>query len=230
MFQHQNIWLPDGEKHFPEWMTRNGEIVNGKGTYQIKKLREAMKWCRQFRRAVDVGAHVGLWSMHLAGKFSMLNAFEPVPKFRDCWRMNMGAESVDVSASYQLHCFALGATDDTWALMSINPADTGGTHVSVERPSVVNHMDATPMMTLDSFKFEDVDFIKIDCEGYELEVLKGAWRTIARSKPCVIVEQKPHKLLPNFGIKGAPAVDYLRDMGAVLRKEIGGDYILSWDA
>ena len=31
MFQHQGIWLPDGEKHFPEWMTRNGEIVNGKG-------------------------------------------------------------------------------------------------------------------------------------------------------------------------------------------------------
>jgi len=37
-------------------------------------------------------------------------------------------------------------------------------------------------------------------EGYELEVLKGAELTLARgNKPCVIVEQKPHKLGPNFG-------------------------------
>ena len=228
MFQHQNIWLPDGEKHFPEWMTRNGEIVNGKGTYQIKKLRESMKWCKQFRTAVDVGGHVGLWSMHLVPKFQDTHAFEPVPQFRECWRKNVVLHEGGIDTA-ELHDCALGATDDTWALMSINPADTGGTHVSVERPSAVNHADATRVRTLDSFEFADVDFIKIDCEGYELEVLKGAWRTIARCKPCVIVEQKQHKMAANFGTKGTPAVDFLRDMNAVLRKEIGGDYILSWD-
>jgi hypothetical protein len=45
----------------------------------------------------------------------------------------------------------------------------------------------------------------------------------------VIVEQKQHKLGPNFRIKGTPAVDMLRAMGAKLRKELGGDYICSWD-
>jgi len=223
MFQHQNIWLPDGEKHFPEWMTRNGEIVNGKGTYQIKKLREAMKHVKQFRTAIDVGAHVGLWSMHLVTRFNLLHAFEPVQQFRDCWCRNVDATIDHLrSAAYELHDCALGASDGGLVGMRVDAADTGGTHVTSGGD--------VPMFTLDSFEFPDVDFIKIDCEGYELEVLKGAADTLARCKPGVIVEQKPHKLLPNFGIKGAPAVDYLRDMGAVLRKEIGGDFILTWDA
>lgn len=224
MFQHQGIWLPDGEKHFPEWMTRNGEMVNGKGTYQIKKLREAMKHVKQFRTAVDVGAHVGLWSMHLAPRFVRLEAFEPIPQFRECFEKNL--ELIGLGG---LHACALGNRHGV-VEFHLNPADTGDTHVLTARDfkPVYPGVSAT-MTTLDSYDFNDVDFIKIDCEGYELEVLKGAAETLKRCRPCVIVEQKPHKLLPNFGIKGAPAVDFLKSMGAVLRKEMGGDFILSWD-
>lgn len=223
MFQFQNIWFPDGEKHFPEWMARNGEIVNGKGTYQIKKLREAMKHVKQFRRAIDVGAHVGLWSMHLQPRFEFLDAFEPVREFRECWILNMQGRT----SSCYLSDVALGAAVGRIA-MRVNWADTGGTFaVSAEG---VDPIHTVQMKPLDLYSFQELDFIKIDCEGYELEVLKGATETLKRCKPCVIVEQKPHKLLPNFGIKGTPAVDYLRSMGAVLRKEMGGDFIMSWDA
>ena len=238
MFKFQGIWLPDGEKHFPEWMAKNGEIVNGRGTYQIRKLREAMKWCKQFRTAVDVGAHVGLWSMHLVQRFKRVEAFEPVPQFRECFRRNV-PDAVDVTTigmmgkevlhDHELHDCALGVgTPDGFVSMNINPADTGGTHVNCD--GLKGDAPLTQMKQLDSFCFQDVDFIKIDTEGYELEVLKGAVETLRRCKPCVIVEQKPHKLLPNFGIKGTPAVDFLRSLGAVLRKEMGGDYIMSWDA
>ena len=221
MFQHQNIWLPDGEKHFPDWMTKNGEMVNGRGTYQIKKFREAMKWCKRFRAAVDVGAHVGLWSMHMASQFAEVYAFEPVVQFRECWRANMaGAKNTT------LHHVALGAVRGE-VRMAIDPADSGGTHVATDVVMPVNGL--VPLVPLDSYEFGEVDFIKIDCEGYELDVLEGAAQTIGRWKPCIIVEQKPHKLAVNYGIKGAPAVDYLLGMGAKLRKEMGGDFIMSWD-
>lgn len=220
MFQFQGIWLPDGERHFPEWMAKNGELVNGKGTYQIKKLREAMKWCKKFRTSVDVGAHVGLWSMHLAPKFETLHAFEPIPEFRKCWVSNVPVELQTV-----LHDCALG---EKLGLVefAVNPADTGDTHVtdSDKYPTVTAYM-----RTLDSYQLQDVDFIKIDCEGFELHVLQGAAETIARCKPCVIVEQKQHKMEKNFGTKGTPAVDWLKERGAILRREMGGDYIMSWD-
>ena len=219
MFQFQNIWFPDGEKHFPDWMKQNGEIVDGRGTYQIKKLRAAIEHCKQFRHAVDIGAHVGLWSIHLAKRFQMLTAFEPVPEFAECWLKNMA----NVSPNTSCVGVALGASRGRVAMKipSLDSGiDSGGTHVS--GPGDIE------LHTLDSFELKDVDFIKIDCEGYELEVLKGARDTLERCKPCVIVEQKPHKMGPNFGIKGTPAVDYLREMGAELKREISGDFILAW--
>ena len=213
MFQHQEIWLPDGEKHFPEWMSRHGELIDGKGTYQIKKLREALTWVRNFRVAVDIGAHVGLWSMHLVKRFREVQAFEPMPPFRVCFERNVTHENV------VLHRYPLGERDAN-VTMIYDPADSGGTHVG--------GAGDMKMRTLDSFEFDDVDFIKIDCEGYEHMVLAGAVETLARCRPCVIVEQKPHKLGPNFGIKGTPAVDLLRDCGAVVRREMSGDWIMSW--
>ena len=42
--------------------------------------------------------------------------------------------------------------------------------------------------TLDSYNFSDVDIIKIDCEGYELPILKGAKQTISTNRPIVQLE------------------------------------------
>lgn len=219
MFQFQGIWLPDGEKHFPDWMSKNGELVDGRGTYQIKKLRAALAYCKQFRVAVDVGAHVGLWSMQLAKRFSELHAFEPVEEYRDCFLKNIEGALIAV---FMHHC-ALGAQHDmvSMAIPKLGDGrDTGGTHVHGE--------GLIDMETLDSFGFQDVDFVKIDCEGYEHHVVEGAREMLSRCRPCVIVEQKPRKLLQNFGIKGEPAVALLRGLGAEVRAVMSGDYIMSW--
>jgi FkbM family methyltransferase len=225
MFQFQGIWFPDGEKHFPEWMKKNGELVDGKGTYQIKKFRAAMEYVKNFRVAVDVGAHVGLWSMQLANKFGTVIAIEPVKQFRDCFKRNISDMS---DSDIRLYPLAVGAKRGR-VMMSIDSADTGGTHVERMAAEIDDDPSIVEMRTLDFFGLSDLDFLKIDCEGYEHHVIEGAKETLFRCKPCVIVEQKLHKLFPNFGIQGTPAVDMLLEMGAKLRSEIGGDYILSWE-
>lgn len=239
MFQFQDIWFPDGEKHFPEWMAKSGELVDGKGTYQIKKWRACLPWIKNWRTSVDVGAHVGLWSMQMAPKFYRLEAFEPVELFRECWRKNMEEQLREHEASghvcpIELNQCALGA-EAANVMMKIpllnGGIDSGGTHVYCGNKAPGSRGDGdelVQMITLDSCELRDVDFIKLDAEGYELEILRGAKETLRRWEPCVIVEQKAHKLGPNFGIKGTPAVDYLRVMGAELRQAISGDYILSW--
>ena len=225
MFKFQEIWFPDGEKHFPDWMTKNGEIVDGKGTYQIKKWRACIPWIKRFDTAIDIGGHVGLWSMQMLKRFKRVRAFEPVEDFRRCFRLNCNVFDQDtIDNDVHLYDCALGAAPGRVAMkipLLDGGLDTGGTHVGGDGD--------IEMRTLDSFSFSEVDFIKIDCEGYEHHVIEGARETLLRCRPCVIVEQKPHKLGPNFGIKGTPAVDLLQAMGAHVRKVLSGDYILTFD-
>lgn len=211
------VWFPNHELHMPEWMAnpKNRVVVDGKGTYQYRKFEEAMKWVLGWGIAVDVGAHVGLWSVHLAKRFGLTFAFEPVSDHRDCFLKNVPAKGVVLSPQ------ALGR-ERCWVNMEVPIGSSGGTHVS-------GH-GMIPMITLDSLELPGLDFLKIDCEGYELEVLLGGEQTIRRCKPCCIVEQKQHKMKENFGTKGTPAVDLLLKWGAKLRHVVSGDYIVSFEA
>jgi FkbM family methyltransferase len=194
-------------------MDKHGELVDGRGTYQIKKLRASMEVIDRRDVAVDVGAHVGLWAMHLARRFARVLAFEPVAAFRECFGANVAADNVE------LHPVALGSASGS-VEMSIDPADTGGTHVGKAIGGTVE------MRTLDSYALPVCDYLKIDCEGYELQVLEGGIDTIARCRPVIVVEQKPHKLGVNYGITGTPAVDLLKAMKYFVHREMGGDYIM----
>lgn len=223
MFEFQGIWLPDGEKHFPEWMAKHGELVNGKGTYQIKKLRAALGFCKHFRTAVDIGAHVGMWSMHLAPRFQQLHAFEPVAQYRECYERNVAHRD----HTYLYPC-ALGREEGR-VRMQIDPSSSGGTFVGEVSGDRERKDGWVPAYTLDSFGLADVDFVKIDCEGFEHHVVAGAEETLRRCQPTIIVEQKSHKLAGNFGIANRPALEMLVSFGAKVRKEMGGDFILNWD-
>ena len=212
MIQHQGIWLPDGETHLTEWMSRAGEIVDGKGTYQIKKLRKALEYCTNYRTAVDVGAHVGMWSMQLIKSFDKVLAFEPVAAHRACFAKNIELDEVE------LFPYALGEKSRR---IAINTAATSS------GDSWVGGEGDIPMHPLDALEIPDLDFIKIDCEGYEKFVLMGAEETIKRCRPCIIVEQKPGHG-QRFGLGERDAVAYLLSLGAVLRAEMSGDFILSF--
>lgn len=206
------VWLPEHETHLVEWMKKRNEVVDGKRTYQLHKLTAALGFVKQFRVAVDVGAHCGLWSMHLVKRFAAVAAFEPVALHRECFVRN-------VKGMYGLHQCALGETPGHVNIHTSNTS-SGDSWVDGE-----GHI---PLETLDKFALVDVDFIKLDCEGYELFALRGGIDTLKRCHPVVCVEQKPGRA-QKFGLAETGAVDFLQSLGAKLRREIGGDYILSWD-
>jgi len=227
------VWLPDHEVHLVEWMQKRNEVVDGRLTYQYHKLTAALAHVKQFRVAVDVGAHCGLWSMHLVKRFQLVHAFEPVAAHRECFGQNVitcQREEGDCNACEYprgpcerghvfLYPCALGEQPGR---VSMNSAATSS------GDTLVAEGDDVEMRTLDSFYLQEVDFIKLDCEGYELFALNGGEETLKRCRPCVIVEQKPGKA-QQFGLGETDAVAYLQGLGARLRQVIAGDYILSWD-
>lgn len=213
-------YFPDGETHLPDWMRKARQKRDGRLQYQFSKYQAAMKFVKARRVAIDVGGHIGHWSWNMAKDFQTVNAFEPVPTYAECWRKNM-----DGANNAILHPVALGMSEGIVALTCGTPGSHGDTFVAPK--SKGNAAQDIPMRTLDSFGFQNVDFIKCDCEGYEAFVIRGAEQTIRRDKPVIIVEQKPG-MAQKFGLPPTDAVHLLQRWGAKLRSELSGDFILSW--
>jgi FkbM family methyltransferase len=211
MKQFGGWWFTDHEAHFPEWIAKKNQLIDGRLAYQGHKLLASLEYCRSFRCAVDVGGHVGTFAFYLAKRFEMVQSFEPVGDLRECFARNVDAKNVT------LNPYALGAAP-SMVDMRIMPADTGGTYVC--------GAGDVEMRTLDSFELRDVDYLKVDCEGGELGVIQGAIETLKRCRPVCMIEQKQRLLEKNFGLRGTPAVDLLKGLGARVVREISGDYIL----
>jgi len=88
----------------------------------------------------------------------------------------------------------------------------------------MNTLDAA----VDNLGIQDIDFLKVDCEGFEYYILQGGKDSLLRWKPCIVVEQKG-TMSELYGAAPQSAVRFLESLGAKVRNVISGDYILSWD-
>ena len=178
-------YFPDSDTHFEEWLER------GKGEYQQKQRSDILGYIKKTGRTntcIDVGAHVGLWTKELSQVFKRVFAFEPMPHHRECFEKNVKKKNV------KLLPFALG--DFTGKVnFKIDKKNTGNCHI-VENYD--KRKGQFKQKELDNFKFDKLDYIKIDAEGHEKEVLEGAVETLEKHKPFVSVEIK-EKILEKVG-------------------------------
>ena len=211
MKQTLGIWLPDSDKHFAVQIAGN-PLVAGKGTYQWKKYVAALAHVKHRGHAVDVGAHVGLWSRLMAMDFEWVTAFEPVDEHCECFRANVTAENVTL-----VPC-AVGAEQKQVSVV-VDGGNSGNAHLC-DGADVL-------MVTLDSMRSTSVDFLKIDVEGWERDVLLGGEQTIREDKPVIAIEQKPGNA-ERYGIGQYDAVKLLKSWGMKEASRIGDDYVMAW--
>lgn len=224
MIRFRNLYFPKEEKTLPEHMAASGNVfLAGAGTYQLHKLLKALPYVRDFGVAVDVGANVGTWTRVLARLFAQVHAFEPIPAFRECLEMNIIPADLE---HVKIHECALGCQSGE-VEMSVNPSSSGWTHVRSSSEKSGNSFVNVPIRSLDGFDIGKVHLIKIDVEGFELNVVRGAEKTIIRHRPVVIVEQKPGTP-SRYGLPQKGAVKLLESWGASVAFEWSGDYCLYW--
>ena len=215
MHEYQGWWFPDAESHFPTMIKKNVDR-GGPAEYQQPVRLKSLNYVKQPRTALDIGANVGLWSRDLIKNFSKVVAFEPVGIFRDCLEKNV------VGDNFYISPMALG-NEDTTANMIITEGNTGHTHID---PASVGQGN-TVVVRLDNLNIQDVDYVKIDCEGYEYRVLQGAEQTIKQWRPVVVVEQKPHDAYSaQYG--QFAAVDLLKSWGMIRLDQVKDDWIMGW--
>lgn len=223
------IWLPAGEQHLKQTLEATAQKT-GRGTYQIATLGVMMNYVDPSRRRtmLDIGGHVGLWSMHLSRYFEKVIAFEPVPVMQRCFELNMNNPQHPVAANVELRRYGLG-DENTELMISFEKDNSGHTHVESDDPDrKIAGAELIPVTIkrLDDEIFENIDAVKIDVEGFEFAVLKGAEQTFRQHKPVVCLEQKPHNF---YKWSQFDAAKLLASWGAVPRHRVIDDYIFSWN-
>ena len=206
--------FPNIETHFPQMLAKNIS-KGGPAEYQQPVRLCSLQHVKNKRTALDIGANVGLWSRDLVKHFKQVIAFEPVAMFRECLEKNVTASNISVES------VALGDSEGQ-VRMIITEGNTGHTHVD---PISTN--GDTRIIRLDSLNLTDVDYIKIDCEGFEYRVLQGAEQTVKRCQPVVVIEQKPHDMYSKDYGQFA-AIGLLEDWGMVVLDQVKDDWILGW--
>jgi len=187
----------------------------GQAVYQEPVRRASINFCKQHDVALDIGANVGLWTRDLCQFFQQVHAIEPVADFRECLRKNVPATNL------KMHDCALGV-ENSMIDMIITPDNTGHSHVN---PASFGQ-GKIQMKTLDSMELPVTDYIKIDCEGYEYNIILGGENYIRTCRPVIVVEQKFHK---DTGIvDNGEAVELLKSWGAQVLRQVKHDLIMGW--
>lgn len=163
------------------WRKYYWSEFNGNGEAELKELPGLVP---PDKMAIDVGGSVGTYSFHLSRLAKSLVVFEPNPVLH--WRFpkmnlpNARLEKVALSDKPGRATLRVPANSAQHGLASLEA------HLSVSQPDAIQH--DVEVRTIDSYGFENVGFVKIDTEGHEEAVLRGASDMIERCHPTFLIE------------------------------------------
>ena len=173
---------------------------------------------------VDVGAHIGIYSLraaHVVGAGGRVISVEPNPETVRKLRGNIQASGASVVAVQPVACSDSEAEVELFAASREN---TGETSLSRENAgqsggATVYKVRARPLdAILAEAGVSRVDAMKIDVEGAELLVLKGARQTLTRYSPVLVMELVD-KQLHSMGTSAAEVKEFLRAQGYTARRD-----------
>lgn len=171
---------------------------------------------------LDIGSNWGYFTLYAASNHSRLtvHAFEPVPAtFQD---LVSSTEQAGLSGVATCHNLALSSIDGEAFARIPDGLHSGLAEIS-------NSGGAARIVTrrLDSLELPEPDFIKMDVEGHEFDVLNGAEETLKSSRPFIIFESKPDPLHPEKALKALfflAALGYQFYVPALQRRLDGQSY------
>jgi len=155
----------------------------------LTKERLFQKWVKKVKGVfVDVGANIGFYTEMASKKASFVLAFEPNPKVFAILRKRFEGKNNVACSNYALGNFngfsKLYVTINDRDIFDIN----GSSSLVVNYKLGSYDVQVKRMDDLDVINSMKIDMIKIDVEGFEVEVLKGAEETIKRNKPVLLIE------------------------------------------
>ena len=179
------------------------EIVDNNNFYEIDLLEKLQLYIKKNAVILDIGANIGNHSVYWAVRSDAkkIYSFEPVEDFFKILKRNVEINRVN----NKVKIFNIGLSDQkiNGSISHYDPTNIGGTAIKQDLNGNL------ALDKLDNIKIEEdtIDFVKIDVEGHELEVLKGAKETLLKYKPVISLEifsenkTKVHEYLTKLGYR-----------------------------
>jgi FkbM family methyltransferase len=176
--------------------------IDSISNFGSESRKAAISQVKTFGHVIDIGAHIGISVKHWATHFSKVTAFEPMLDHYQCLLLN----TTDLNNVAYVNCAI--SDKDSVMLGAYRTNKNSGSFQLLDH-DYQQPLKKAPRKTyeissrrLDSFTFERVDLIKIDVEGWELNVLQGAIDTINKFRPVLMIEKLPkeksHKSLHSY--------------------------------
>ncbi len=150
---------------------------------------------------IDVGANIGRYSVPLGKKFKVIS-FEPVKSTFNQLKINLKKNN----ATSLLYNMGVGDSEDVTDIF-FDPNEHGEASVAFKAGKERERIQLIPLDKV--LKKEKNSILKIDVEGFEYEVLKGAEKFIRNNRPDIIIE-----------IWEGKTIKFLHDLGYIGEKEI----------
>lgn len=152
---------------------------------EIKFVREYIK---PGMNAIDIGANYGLYTLTIASKIGetgKLWSFEPTERTAACLRA-----SIEDNHFKNIRLIQAGLSNKTGKAKFFTSPNSEMNSLSAVHDG--GSTETITLLTLDSclqqYKIHDVDFMKIDAEGEEANILKKAKNTLSQNSPLIMFE------------------------------------------
>jgi FkbM family methyltransferase len=178
---HKTWYLPDNDR------IGHKNIDNGFPCHKV--LPTALRYVKNFNRAIDAGAWIGDSTLFLAERFKEVIAFEAHPDTYECCLKNMLEKNMnnvtvnqvglsDKTGELQFHR-RLKSSNSGWLSNKTPPKDI------TTIPPITVHTTS-----LDILDIPNIDFIKIDVDTHEGYLIAGALKWLQKNQPVIMMEVK----------------------------------------
>ena len=191
------FWVPANDIPVKDWKAKTGVYAHFTQDKCFKTfLNYIKKRKKRFRTVLDIGAWCGTWSYEIQKYAERVIAFDPDKIHVQC--LNKNLEQFD---NCEIITKAVGNKKGTISLT--DDYFTQGKRIEKEKGNI-------PITTIDSLEYMDVDLIKIDVVGYEMNVLKGAEQTLSTTNFLMIELNGNSK---KYGSSNTKIEKYLKEIG-----------------
>jgi FkbM family methyltransferase len=160
------------------------------GEWAQKKIDFLAHFIKPANFVIDAGAFIGTHSIafsSMVGELGKVLAFEPRKNIAEILGKN---SSISTYKNIEVMKFALGSKSGI-AKINLSPTSEQRNFGAMSLTESLIDDDAfeeVKLITIDSLNLEKIDFIKVDVEGMESEVVNGAKKTIGKNRPFIFIE------------------------------------------